>query len=342
MSVFESVHGLLWKKIKSGCLAVEDFPIMELDVDGFFNTPAFDSEPSLVCLQEDYLGFYVVPIALANYFRSINFLIAAQSSLELKLYAPSVAMSYTAAYHTVGAFLALNGRLWLDEPPLRVENQGGLSRGQSGKIYTGYNKPVIAKLTKRNRWVYEDRKRSHKARWSELGCLFRSSDSKIPKSFQNLFDYSFKGSHKRVDDLIDYVRNPEKYRLGIRDCMTDFFGNIPLARHFSQYAGFGGDPHVHSALMNGDYVDPERLGDLAEAYYSFSHGLGMEVCRELCELQSSLGISSDLREKIMIRVHWPQPVDEPRTELIEDDELRERFSELWALFATVERSPESR
>ena len=240
-------------------------------------------------------------------------------------------MAYSAAYHLLGTFLAMNGRLWLDRPWFRHEDEErgeGWSRTSSARLGL---KPILAVLTKENRWTYEKRSQSHKGRWLDLANIFNSRKYPLPDSFQELFSYMFQGRHKRCDDLVDFVNHPDKYHYEIREVLEEFLGEIPSVRHISLYAGFGGDPHVLDALTNRETFDARLLDLRAQAFVGFAFGFAAEVGRDLDNLFKSSCLSPSLADKVGIRLHCPIPLDKPRLDLLPHTPTRQHCEKLWNL-----------
>ena len=105
------MHPLLSSNVRKACTRVDGFRLLEFDAHGFCGRPVFTDRP-LGCLQDEYLGFHVVPNAVSALLRSLNFLVAASRALDERLHAPSIAMSYSAMYGVLTAYLSLNGRVW--------------------------------------------------------------------------------------------------------------------------------------------------------------------------------------------------------------------------------------
>jgi hypothetical protein len=254
----------------------------------------------------------------------VNFLVAAKVAMEDRLYGPSVAMSYSAAYSTLTAFLALSGRLWVDLPVFRKGDAIHSSPNNHQKV-------IVARLTMANRWIYEPAVQSHKARWRDLVTLFVPRSYPIPIAFQRFFSYVYDGRHKPIDDLADSFKNPSKYRYDIREVLGKFLDEISDIRHISLYAGFGGDPGVYDALMNGDLFDASRLSACANAFMEFAHCFAREVSVELSGLAIDLALTVTLQQKIGIRLRWPVPFDEPRVDLLEDGQLKTNCAYIWRI-----------
>lgn len=73
---------------------------LDSKLDGLFPAPVFfGSRHNIECAQSDYFGFYILANAIRSILRCVNFAVASRATLESRLLAPSVALSYTAAFH---------------------------------------------------------------------------------------------------------------------------------------------------------------------------------------------------------------------------------------------------
>ena len=321
------MHKLLQSNVQRANDRVKDFPLFEINPDGFAMRPVF-GEPPLRCLRDQYFGFYVVPNAAAGLLRSVNFLVASDSALVQRLHAPSIAMSYTASYHVLSAFLALNGRLWIDKPWFERRHENDKQSDSRIDSAGDGTRVVVARLTKGNSWIYEKGRRSHKARWRDLVSLFTPSDFKIPSSLQELFGYIYRGRHKPCPDLLELLRNREKYRYQIREVLQAFLDEISDTRHVSLYRGFGSDPAVWEALVNRDTHDASLLDLQARAFRDFAFRFASEVSQELHSLLRTLSLPSSLAEKIGLRVYLAEYLDEPEVGLVADTKIQQHCADI--------------
>jgi hypothetical protein len=247
-------------------------------------------------------------------------------------------MSYSASYHLLGTLLALNRRFWLDEPSFKCEKRTVfLNGGCAATIAESQAEPVVAVLSGNNAWIYQTRARAHKGRWNDLANLFTSRKYPIQKSFQNLFSYMYRGRYKHCEDLVELITNREKYGYEIREVLKDFLGEIPKVRHISLYTGFGGDPGVNDALWNRELFDPSLLDIRAEAFVVFALQLLDEVSSDFEELLQAASISPDLREKVMFRMHYPYPLDDPQIQLLPKTSTRQRVERIWKELGSAHR-----
>ncbi len=188
---------------------------------------------SITCARADVFGFYVLANAVRSLLRGINFVVAARSTLESGLLAPSIALSYTGAFHGLMTYLALEGRP-------HFEFFGWAEKQSDGTLVVA-NRPnelaVIAAVLKvNNSWSFECRTLSHKARWRELLHILGKSSYTIPYYYRELFTYMFWGRQKKRIPLKDTLKNPalrEANKLQLEDAMSEFLGTVGSALSLS-------------------------------------------------------------------------------------------------------------
>ncbi|MFQ5589033.1 MAG: hypothetical protein ACE5F7_09350, partial [Nitrospiria bacterium] len=192
---------------------------------------------SIMCEDDDILDLHAIINGIRSILRSVNFLTGAHIMYLRKLYAPSVMLSYTAAFHGLNAHLSCEGRPFFDllEIGYRFEVQ-----------------VVAGILTKKNKWKYESRGRGHIARWKELHQCFSSSDYVPPLCFDRLFKYMYQGQRKKGVTLLEVMKEPEKHRLEMREMLPEFLKKISEVRHRAIYSGLGEDPHAVEGLWDGN------------------------------------------------------------------------------------------
>ena len=132
---------------------------------------------TIKCYQYDGLGFYVLRNAFRGILLSINYLIAGDLNLSKKLLGPAVSNYYSAAYHILGTFLALKGRVIFDNQII-IENN---------KIVED-KRFAIASFSK-GKWHFNSKKWGHAGKWQEIKQL---SLKEYPNSLIHLFEYWYK------------------------------------------------------------------------------------------------------------------------------------------------------
>lgn len=302
-------------------------------LEGLYPAPVFyGSRRKIACVQSDYFGFYVLANAIRSILRCVNFVVASRATLESRLLAPSVALSYTAAFHGLMAHLALEGRSYF-ECFNWAEKQADDSLKQSDRPH---EMPIVVGVLKRNNmWNFECRSRSHKVRWRELLQLFAKPSYEIPKYYHELFEYMFAGRLKGMGTsfLKEYLLHPElreSYKVKLEDAKEEFIDRIAEVRHRALYGAAGEDPGVVTALWNRDVTSSSGIERQAVSFYSFSESMLDHVSSDLVELLSATNPIASVRKALCgcIYIQW---FDSPLTEDVprETFESRVRWIKKW-------------
>lgn len=216
--------GMMGYMAKSACQAVPWFYVE----DGIIRSG-----------QEAFFGFY----ALRNMIRGIllgeMFLNAGEILLDEKCHAPSVSLFYTSAFHLLHSFLALNGRVVVDQvhgpPAVTMHNGDATSMGWQS---FGKDREVIMGVhCKSNRWTFEGRPRNHPTRWRELQHVFHCAG--VPDCFADFFEYILSYGPDGIDR-----DDPDFVKLGL--------DRLVSIRHASLYEGFGYDDYAFDQAINRD------------------------------------------------------------------------------------------
>jgi hypothetical protein len=228
----------------------------------------------------------------------VNYLVAADHLLERKLFAPSGAASYTAAYHALHAFLALRGRVICDlfqwiAPP---------------------SSPALAAiagvLTKNNRWLFEPRERSHRAKWLEVRDALAPGE--VPPAFEYLFGHVFPNRRRKGTPILEAIRDPHGTLARIDECWEDLLLAIAETRHRALYSSFGEDPYVVEALWNGDTSSSRGIDRQAKALLSFAALLLNDEAARLAKMLATVTVPPSIHGwmSATFRIPW---FDEPHT-----------------------------
>ena len=273
----------------------------------------------IVCTQADYFGFYALRTALRGLELSTNFLVAGQRMLNDSLYGPAVASLYTAAYHVVGSFLALSGRVWID--------LGDKQHSQDTDTPSAY----VGLLTRHNRWVFEKRPRTHASRWKEVRPVLLKADTESLPYFQDLFQHFFRGRYKSrtpIESYLEVLGSANPLPVGepfsLREKVDEFLHMIADSRHAALYTGFGSDPLAYEAAVNGESVTGEHMAAQARAFEKFTREVIDEVSATLDELLGELHLSKAVKFVLSLSVWYPW-FDTPKYDLIQPKELAMRL-----------------
>ncbi len=269
------------------------------------------------CYQFDSLGFYVLRNAYRGLLLSINYLVSADINLSKKLLGPAISNYYTSAYHILGAFLALRGRIVFDT----------LILYHNKKIIKD-DRFAIASFTKGN-WHLESKKWGHAGKWQEIKQLRLNE---YPESLIHLFRYWFKYRIKEDVSLNEYMRRMVKGEslgtpLHINDIPDEFLKRITESRHQAIYASFGSEPEVMSNLVNGDAFDDNGIDYQARAFKKFCYGFMNENVDTLIELLNFIRIHKKTREWLWVSIFQPW-FDEQQIEYIDDYQLKQKLNQI--------------
>lgn len=267
-----------------------------------FGPPLFIVSPE-GCLdspQSPIMGFYIVrnivrgilmgarPLEAGNLLWSRNFLSAA------------VASYYTSAFHLIPGILALNGRIWFEDP--HVQDSARPDRNK---------KCVIARLTRENAWRLESRPRSHGRRWAELEQLYQEKSSRFDPEFIQL-----------LSRLIDYG----PYSFGDdKTVMSDGLKRVAQLRHEALYQGFGFDEFALDLAHDSGAMSPV-MDQRAKAFREFCVYLMKMVVDGLFTLAAdvpALALSTT-RAMLLVSVYTPE-FEVTKADGIGDSSLTEKL-----------------
>jgi hypothetical protein len=210
--------------------------------------------------QEPIFGYYALRNILRGLFLGASFLPAGDILLTKGFLSASIAMYYTASFHLISAYLALEGKVVITPvfgPPYITLDRTHESSGH--KPIPGNPSAICAILTTNCRWIFEGRTRTHRAYWAELDRTVLHTRS-IPECFINFARYltSYGPYEKKYDNEVEMVRDALPY--------------LQDARHEAIYQGYGYDPMSDDLLTNRD-ADYAPLDLRAKEYQDFSYGL---------------------------------------------------------------------
>jgi len=307
---------------------------LDFQLFGLHPMPVFyGQKQNIISAQSDFFGFYVLANAIRSMLRGINFIIASQCLLESKLLAPSVALSYTAGFHGLMAYLALEGH------PFFEDRSFAWAEKQSDDTLVIVAPPdnlllVSAILTKNNIWSFKNRDRFHKVFWRELLQLFNKPSYTIPQYYRDLFEYLFWGRQKEqklgVEALKKRIENPALYeanKLQLEDAKKEFLDRIAEVRHTALYGGFGEDPRVVEAMWNNDATSSSGIERQAVKFYSFSEAILDHVSSNIVDLISLLNPIVSVRNALCICTYmrW---FDTPISDRVPHKILKSRISQI--------------
>jgi hypothetical protein len=200
-------------------------------------TPSFKKEPSgiLILSDEEYLDLspstpsfviYAIKTILRSILLSFRFIQSGDMLLDKKFYSLSVFSYYTASFHILQSFLALNGRV-----VVRPTDQQ--------RCDLGLNKALImSRLTKCNRWCFEGFSQNHASMWREASDIFETINKDTLEHFLFFFKY-----------MIAIEQSPPSDK---QQLISDGLKKLPKIRHEAIYEGYGFDDYVFNSVISDE------------------------------------------------------------------------------------------
>jgi len=247
------------------------------------------SSGELASPQEPLFGFYLVRNVLRGILASVRFVQAGDLLHGSEFLAMSVFSHYTASFHLLHSFLALSGRVVIDEPcgPPTIRRT---PHGESLSFRSLRPSPevVMGLLTKRNAWKFEPRSRSHAKRWRELESVLRQTGDEVPDFFTRFFRYLLSyGPHCHTEDA---------------DLVAEGLRRLAELRHDAVYQGFGDDRFVYDALANRDTMCITGIEARSGAYRDFATSLLWFCVTEFFALKDSIQADLWARNRLALVV----------------------------------------
>lgn len=288
--------------------------ILEFNISGFRSYPIFEQRGSIPsCLQEKIFGFYALVEILVAVMQSINFLIGANACQYNKLFAPSTVLAYSAAFHLVRAYNAINGRICM---PMSIYNSSPQS--------------ILCRIRRDNRWNFENQPTGHRSFWQHYLEVLKQEPI-LPESIYELFQHWYGNKIKPGFGMDEFLEGVEVPRYSIGEVLDEVVARIAATRHIAVYQGIGEDPEGLDSLANDKdrSLSEEILSGQADAMLRYANRFSIEVSKEILDILQCIEISDDLRDKIAIRTVIRH--DMPRLELLPVGEIRSNFEKLQGL-----------
>ena len=235
---------------------------------------------TLKCLQspqQSFFGFYALRNIIRGILISLRFIQAGDLLHKNSFLASSVFSYYTASFHMLQSYLAANGRVIIDPVsggPVRILHR----KSSSDTSYSSLEpdpEVIVAILTRENKWVFEQRTRSHAKRWKELEHVFVELDYLIPEYFHAFFRYilSYGYISSSTEDK-DFIQKGLK--------------RLSEVRHESIYSGYGFDDYVHDGLTNRDLNSSHGIDLKTKAYRDLAIGFLSEAVNDVIEIKNKI------------------------------------------------------
>jgi len=202
--------------------------------------------------QRDFFGFYVLARATRATLIGARYLQAGDVLLAGDYCAAAVVAYYTAALNLTLAYLALEGRVFIDFPhgPPVPDAKGGEPMWSEIRDKGGQRRSMLAKLSKRGLWNFEAKPCGHDSRWQELLPLLdelrrEKPPSSLPDPFWGLLGYCTTYGN-------DYLGGKDGCDDAERDLLEEGIKAIPEIRHEAVYRGYGYDDLAVDAAFAGE------------------------------------------------------------------------------------------
>jgi hypothetical protein len=245
-----------------------------------------DREPSFRILpsgdidspDRDWFGFFALTLSLRAILVGTRFLQAGDVLVGKDYCAAAVVCYYTSALNVTLAYLALQGRVFVDKPrgPRRDPSMPG------APVYDHLwsdESSVLAVLNRKNAWSFEKRRQSHAARWGELERVHKE-ERELPQPFLSLFEYSLSYGPNGV-------RDGESGAYSEQEFIRDGIRAVTSIRHDAVYRGYGYDDFAVDLIMDGQGGAGLDLKPLALRGFAITQGEA--VLSDLSALISKIG-----------------------------------------------------
>lgn len=185
----------------------------------------------LSSLQEEFFGLYALRNVVRGALVASSWIGAAGRLTKPGCYAASILCSYTAMFHLLIGYLAVHGTVLI--PQVLAPSVVPLVDAPEA---------VMARLTRKNTWVFERRGRSHRMVWSELGQVLahQYEADEIPEF---------------IDVFLQYVVSygPTDLVTADEDWREAALRRSAYIRHEAVYESYGFDDWAYDEFTNEDY-----------------------------------------------------------------------------------------
>lgn len=286
--------------------------------------PRFFGNPrDINCRDSDLFALHTIINAIREVRRAVNFVVASSHLYDTELYAPCIVTGYTSAFHALSAHLSIEGRSHFDHL---------IWSSSIDEIETPPVKIVVGILTRNNQWKYEPRRQSHTIRWREIRQLIHRQNYKLPKCFNDLFNYLYSATFRKGVSPIEILKNPEIHRVQMLEVLPDFLEKIAHARHHAMYNSAGEDPRAVEGLWNGDPHAASYLHMQGEAFMSFAHELLRSVLADILDLFDDVKLLKKSRSDLGLCISIPW-YDEPQLDKLKPGALKDELLHFEKIFS---------
>ena len=278
----------------------------------------YDKKNELQSPQQIIFGVYAFSNIIRNILISISFIQAGELLRTNDFIASSIMNYYTSAFHLLKSFLAINGRIIIEKV------LGTLVLGPNWSEHKILDPPVeviVAKLTKKNIWKFEPRKRAHYNRWKEIEPILLKNEENLYGLFIAFLKYILLyGSYTPSDD-------DEIIREGLK--------RLCDIRHESVYMGYGYDDYAFDRMINKESYGA-GLDLKVEYYHNFVIGLLKYCVNETVNLQLMIPSEhwSKVQSFLASSIYSPQ-FEFGSPKINNDNELSEQLEIIYKWFINV-------
>jgi hypothetical protein len=263
--------------------------------------PSLESEKSYLSDQSEYFSFYLLRTVFRGIYLSVNFLAGGAKCQKENLYSPSTLLFYSSAFHTLNAYLAINGRVIVK--PVLSKPVLGINQ----KILQDVS--IIAYFNFENKlWSINKIKPKHTNRWLELIHIFgvRKNDC-IPESFKNLFRslYNPDFYNRIIKNSIFKENYMDDKEINIETKLKEFLELIAQKRHTSVYNSFGSNPEVVHDIENGDTFSDFGIDFHSNAFAQFSNEFFEELLDLTIKLLQNITIGAESKKALYQAIYTP-------------------------------------
>jgi hypothetical protein len=263
---------------------------------GIFPSLALKSKNSYMSDQSEHFSFYLLRTVFRGINLSVNFLAGGVKCQKENLYGPSTLLFYSSAFHTLNAYLAINGRVIV-------------------KHVLGINQKILPDVSifaifnnEKKEWSINKSDPKHKDRWILLKDIFgKKNNNKIPKSFNNLFQslYNPDFQNRIIKNSIFKEYYKDEKELNIETKLKEFLELIAQKRHTSVYNTFGSNPEVIQDIENGDTFSDFGIDFHSNAFAQFANEFFEELLDLTIKLLENITIGEESKKALYQAIYTP-------------------------------------
>ena len=243
--------------------------------------------------QTDFFGFYALKNIIRGVLMAVNFLDSGNILEQNKFVSSSISMFYSASYHLLYSFLALNGRVIIDNSKGPIVIDFGETSSSMGHDVNFPYDVVVAKLTHSNKWKFENRPRNHSSKWRDLAEVFNNNNFALPEYFKKYFSYS-----NHYGPYTKYNENEKKYYEYLLEDITQI-------RHNANYGNYGFDDFAFDSIINRDGEYYNALNLKVSYFKTFTNDFFDDVLDKSLYLIDNLDLNETTNKNLRSSILYP-------------------------------------